>query len=158
MTLRSIFLSLMACAAFVASAEEPKTADKIVSPTLRAEMGKIVEGIIKDVPEEQEKNLPPGVKDFSEMKEYILKTLDPQLQVTADEETAFAKGEFNDAENSVKMKEYVKTFVAIKIDLPPMTMIFIKEHQDKTLKGVRMELAVRTSEMVHAKIKAAMRK
>ncbi|HYF50375.1 MAG TPA: hypothetical protein VEJ63_13275 [Planctomycetota bacterium] len=151
-----VYSVLLLICAMCAHAEEAP--EKVVSPTLRAEMGKVVDVLLKDVPEEQKKQLPPGVKDFSEMREFVLKGFEPMLKVRAEEEKAFAKGEFNDAENSRKMDEYVKSFTALKIDLPAPTKIFIKEHQEKSLKGARLELAVRTSEMVNAKIKAAMEK
>ncbi len=151
---------LLLCSWIAAAADEPavKTPDKVVSETLRAEMGPIVDALLKEVPEEQKGNLPPGVKNFDEMKEFILKQFDPQILVSADEEKKFKLGVFDDAGNKARMDSYAKVFDQVKIDLPRPVIIFLAEHRKNELKGARLELAVRTSKMTVEKIKKALEK
>jgi hypothetical protein len=152
-------LAVLSGGALAVAADAPAAGpEKVVSATLRAEMGKIMDEILEQATDEQKKQLPPGAKNIDEMKEFMLKQIDAVITVSAEAEKKFQKGEFDDVSNKKILDGFISILDKIKIDLPAPTKIFFAGHAKNTLHGARLELAVRITQMALANIQKMLEK
>lgn len=128
--------------------------DRVVSGTLLQELDTWATLAIDDVVKSG-KPLPEGVTK-QDMKDQTIRSFQPFLMVTKEDEEKFARGEFDDGKNQRLMEAQIEAFKKAETKLPLFSAQSIAAYKKGELKGGKLELAVRMNMLPYVKVRDAL--